>query len=99
MPQLTVYIDEETLKKVHIAARNEHYSISKWVKNKLTEALVNTWPKDFFNLFGSLAEEEIERPEQLLKGVYPQIENKVKKFTEFKRVKGLQIQDWVKAFV
>jgi len=65
MPQLTVYIDEETLKKVQIAARNEHNSISKWVKNKLTEALVNTWPKDFFNLFGSLAEEEIERPEQL----------------------------------
>lgn len=68
MPQLTVYIDEDILKKIQIAAKIEHYSVSKWVKNKLTEALINTWPKDYFELFGSLAEEQFERPEQLKPG-------------------------------
>ena len=39
MPQLSLYIDKETLKKLKIAARIEHLSISKYAVKKLNEFL------------------------------------------------------------
>lgn len=35
MPQISLYIDEETLKKVEKASKKEHISISKWVGNNI----------------------------------------------------------------
>ncbi len=35
MPQISLYIDEETLKKIEKAAKKEHLSISKWVGNNI----------------------------------------------------------------
>ena len=65
MAQLTVYIDEETLKKIEKAALGEGASISKWVKRKLTEVMESRWPRDYFQLFGSLAGERLRRPDSL----------------------------------
>ena len=45
MPQISLYIDEETLKKVEKAAKKEHISISKWVGNNIKrsfESKINT---------------------------------------------------------
>jgi hypothetical protein len=64
MAQLTVYLDDGTLKKVGMAARREHRSISQWVKQRLVGALSHTWPAGYFELFGSLADESFERPPQ-----------------------------------
>ena len=67
MPQITLYMDRDTLKKLEIAVQIENTSISKWVKNKVVEALSKqTWPNDYFSLFGSLAGSDLERPQQPL---------------------------------
>ena len=62
MAQLTVYIDEETRKKIEVAAKNANASVSQWVKEKLAEALQRTWPENYFDLFGSLHGSDLERP-------------------------------------
>ena len=66
MAQITIYIDEGTLKQVEAAAHKEHDSISKWVKRRLVTSLQNAWPKDYFSIFGSLPrKEKLERPKNL----------------------------------
>jgi len=64
MPQISLYIDEETLKKIEKAAKREHLSISKWVGNNIQRSLENEYPKDYFYLFGSIKDETMvaERP-------------------------------------
>ncbi len=57
MPQLSLYLDEKTLKKVEKAARLENTSISKWVTGKLKEHLENDWPDNYSSLFGSIRDE------------------------------------------
>ncbi len=57
MPQLSLYLDDETLKKVEKAAKLEGTSISKWVTGKLKENLENDWPDNYSSLFGSISDE------------------------------------------
>lgn len=54
MPQLSLYIDEKTLKKLELAARIEHLSLSKYAVKKLNESLRADWPDTWAALFGSL---------------------------------------------
>ncbi len=65
MAQITIYIDEQTLKQIEIAAEKEHDSISKWVKKRLVSSLKKTWPKDYADLFGSIADASFKRPTQV----------------------------------
>lgn len=64
MPQLSLYIDEETLRKLEAAAELEHVSISKYVVRKLKESMSSTWPDGYEHLFGSIQDESfsIGRP-------------------------------------
>ena len=64
MGQITIYMDDETLKKIEDAAHKEHDSVSKWVKKRLVRVLENSWPKDYFELFGSLRDDSFKRPAQ-----------------------------------
>lgn len=64
MAQLTVYLDEATLSKIELAAKQSHVSISQWVKERLAGSLHRTWPEGYFTLFGSLSETRFERPRQ-----------------------------------
>ncbi len=54
MPQLSLYIDENTLHKIEIGAKIEHLSISKYVVRKLNESMNNSWPENFKNLYGAI---------------------------------------------
>ena len=64
MPQMTIYMDKETLKNIEHAAKMEHQSISQWVKNQLVKSLKSFWPENYFEVFGSLKDLKIERPPQ-----------------------------------
>jgi hypothetical protein len=64
MAQLTVYIDEETRRKIEIAARRAETSVSQWVKQRLASALETEWPEGYFELLGSLKGVDIVRPAQ-----------------------------------
>jgi hypothetical protein len=65
MAQLTVYIDEKTRRRIELAARRADTSVSRWVKQRLTNALQTEWPDDYFDLLGSLRDVDIDRPAQL----------------------------------
>ena len=60
MPQLSLYIDEGTLRKIEAAARIEKLSISKYVVRKLNEALSSSWPSNYEKLFGAIDDEGFE---------------------------------------
>lgn len=64
MAQLTVYIDDDTRRRIEIAAKNAKASVSQWVKEKLREALESSWPTNYFELFGSLRGSDLQRPAQ-----------------------------------
>ena len=65
MSQLTIYLDQVTIQRVQSAARREHSSVSRWVKSKLATVLQDSWPKNYFSLFGALGDEDLARPEPL----------------------------------
>ena len=65
MPQLSLYIDKDTLEKIEIAAKLEKLSISKYVVQKLNDTLNKSWPKNFDLLFGSISDETFDDPKSL----------------------------------
>lgn len=64
MPQISLYIDKETLQKVEKAADAENLSVSKWVGKQLKKSLQTSYPEDFQNLFGSIGDESFTVPER-----------------------------------
>ena len=57
MPQLSLYIDKETLDKIQKASEIENTSISRWVTGKLREILAQDWPENYESLFGSITDD------------------------------------------
>ena len=64
MSQLTIYLDDVSMRKVKTSAQKAKMSVSRWARTKLTEASTHEWPADYFRLFGSLSEEDLKRPNQ-----------------------------------
>ncbi len=64
MAQITFYIDDETRRRIDRAAGDCGTSVSGWIGSRLRRALDDEWPDGYFELFGSLAESNIERPPQ-----------------------------------
>jgi len=65
MAQVTIYLPDQILKKINALAKSEALSVSSWVKNKLMGSIEDTWPEDYFDLFGSLEDLDLSRPEEL----------------------------------
>jgi hypothetical protein len=68
MAQMTLYLDEDTRRRVEEAAAREQVSVSRWVKDRLKRALDAHWPPGYFELLGSLSEGDLERPGELAPG-------------------------------
>lgn len=65
MPQISLYIDEKTLKKVETAAMRQHVSISKWVAEQIRSKIEPVYPVGYENLFGSIADLQPIDPQEL----------------------------------
>lgn len=65
MPQISLYIDEKTLKKVENVAKRQHTSISKWVADQIRSRVEPTYPANFEALFGSITDETFFEPEEI----------------------------------
>jgi len=65
MPQISLYIDEETLEKIKAAASREHISISKWVAYRIRSQVEPEYPAYFDELFGSIDDETFTEPEEI----------------------------------
>jgi hypothetical protein len=64
MPQISLYIDEATLKKLESAASRQHVSISKWVADQIRSKVDPVYPRGYEDLFGSVSDETFTRPIQ-----------------------------------
>lgn len=68
--QLTIDINDLTLKRAKIAAETEGVSVSKWAGDKIAEATeeigdaADEWPDEFFTYFGTLPHSDLARPPQ-----------------------------------
>lgn len=65
MPQISLYIDEKTLKKVENVAKRQHISISKWVAEQIRSRVEPAYPVNFEALFGSIADDTFVEPEEI----------------------------------
>ncbi len=65
MPQLSLYVNSNTLKKVESAAKRENISISQWVRVKIEKSIEKNWADDYFSLFGSISDESFQSPDKL----------------------------------
>ncbi len=65
MPQLSLYLDNATLKAVETKAKARKISISKYVKEAIEKDIHSNWPKDYFTLFGSIQDVKFKRPKEL----------------------------------
>ncbi len=64
MPQLSLYIDDGTLKRLEICAKINNTSVSRFVSVTLKRHLDRSWPDGYRNLFGSIKDDSfLEQPE------------------------------------
>lgn len=62
MPQISLYIDEPTLRKVEYAAKAQKVSISKWVADQIRSRVDAVYPAGFEQLFGSIDDDTFVEP-------------------------------------
>jgi hypothetical protein len=65
MPQLSLYVDEKTLKIAEKMAKINKTSISKWVSAQIQSSKRMEWPKHFFDNFGALKDSNFGEISQL----------------------------------
>lgn len=53
MPQVTLYLDEETDRKMRTAARAAGVSRSRWASDAIRKKLGDEWPEAFLALAGA----------------------------------------------
>ena len=64
MSQMTIYLDEPSMKAIKRSAKREHVSVSHWARRRLCEAVRETWPDNYFSTFGALGDRDLARPPQ-----------------------------------
>jgi hypothetical protein len=64
MSQMTIYLDEPSMRAIKRSAKREHVSVSNWARQRLCEAVRETWPDDYFCTFGALQDGDLIRPAQ-----------------------------------
>jgi hypothetical protein len=64
MPQISLYVDEDTLKQVEKRAKQDNISVSKWVGKSIKKSIKEEYPERFLKLCGILGDEPFEIPPQ-----------------------------------
>jgi hypothetical protein len=64
MSQMTIYLDEASMRAIKRSAQRERVSVSNWARRRLSEAVRDTWPEEYFTLFGALRDADLVRPPQ-----------------------------------
>jgi hypothetical protein len=53
MSQVTIYLDDDTRRRVRKAARAEGVSVSKWIASALRQKTQSAWPKSVLDIEGA----------------------------------------------
>lgn len=64
MPQISLYVDKETMKRITRSAKREKKSVSAWVREHVVRETRPEWPQSFLDTFGSLKDSDLKRPLQ-----------------------------------
>jgi hypothetical protein len=64
MSQMTIYLDDASIKAIKRSARRERVSVSNWARRRLSESVRDAWPEGYFSLFGALRDSDLARPSQ-----------------------------------
>jgi hypothetical protein len=67
MPQISLYIDKDTLLKIEKAAKQENISLSKWVGKNIKKAIQERYLPKYFGLFGTIVDESFTVPKLTFK--------------------------------
>ena len=65
MPQLSLYIDEETLAKIKSSAAAEKLSVSKLVTRILSRSLSSAWTPEFLATYGAITDPSFVEPTEI----------------------------------
>ncbi|MFA7567580.1 MAG: hypothetical protein WCY01_11175 [Alkalispirochaeta sp.] len=63
MARISLYIDEETLRKLENVAKSQQVSISKWVVRQIKEKIEPVYPEGYEELFGSVQDSAFTMPD------------------------------------
>ncbi len=66
MPQISLYIDEPTLRKVEDAAMRQQIYIFNWVAEQIRARIEPVYPVNYESLFGSIDDDTFTEPEDIL---------------------------------
>ena len=66
MAHLTIYLSDDTERRVRMAAKAAKLSVSKWVADRVAESIETSWPTEFVALAGAFP--EFPDPVELRKG-------------------------------
>lgn len=65
MPQLSLYLDDEAMASLRMQAGAAGLSLSKFAAAAIAgSSNAGTWPHDYWQLFGCIADDSFERPRQ-----------------------------------
>jgi hypothetical protein len=64
MSQLTIYLEEDALKRIRRMARGEKRSVSEWARERMLSGAAPGWPPGYFELLGAVKDDTLERPPQ-----------------------------------
>ena len=64
MPQISLYFDETLTQIVSESASKNNTSVSKYVSTILYQHIRDEWPEGYFEVIGSLANSDLQRPDQ-----------------------------------
>ncbi|MDR3282614.1 MAG: hypothetical protein LBS92_03260 [Candidatus Methanoplasma sp.] len=65
MPQISLYVDEKTLRDIELRANLNNMSVSKFVVNAVNRYVASSWPKYFDSLPGSVSDDTFYPPESI----------------------------------
>ncbi|MCU0285619.1 MAG: hypothetical protein MUF15_04390 [Acidobacteria bacterium] len=62
MTQISIQLDDGTLKMLKSTAKRSHTTVTDWIKDRIYRGLKQEWPEDYFSIFGSLDEDDLCEP-------------------------------------
>jgi predicted transcriptional regulator len=74
MPQLAIYLDDETARQLEEASEREGLSRSAWVKRAVQAHLNNRLPDSFFEVLGTW--EDDREPAEILRDIRSEVPQK-----------------------
>jgi hypothetical protein len=64
VPQVSLYLDVDTMALVQKRAEVERRSLSSYVAELIREDVSDAWPAGYWSLYGSVSDDSFERPDQ-----------------------------------